>query len=130
MFIIWERDYHLTFSKFDSNTFFNFNWRIITLQYYDGFAIHQHELAIGTHVSPSSLSPLPSPSPLHPCGCHGTPALGALRDRLNSHQLSILNKIMYMFECYFLKSSQPLLPLSSKVCSLYLCVCTGQQRRL
>ena len=38
MFIIWERDYHLTFSKFDSKMFFNFNWRIITLQYCDGFA--------------------------------------------------------------------------------------------
>ena len=41
-----------------------FNWGIITLQYYDGFAIHRHESATGAHVS---LHPEP-PSPLHPSG--------------------------------------------------------------
>lgn len=31
--------------------FIYFNWRTITLQYYDGFAIHRHEPATGIHVS-------------------------------------------------------------------------------
>ena len=31
-----------------------FNWRIITLQWCDGFAMQQHELAIGKHMYPSS----------------------------------------------------------------------------
>ena len=32
--------------------FIYFNWRPITLQYYIGFAIHEHESATGVHVLP------------------------------------------------------------------------------
>ena len=50
--------------------FFNiiyFNWRLITLQYCIGFAIHQHEPATGVHMF-QSWTPLPPPSPYHPSG--------------------------------------------------------------
>ena len=62
---------------------------------------------------------LPTPAPL---GCHRAPTLGPLH-HTNSHRLSDFYMVMYMFQCYSLKSSHPhLLPLSPKVCSLHLCL--------
>ena len=44
-------------------TFIYFNWRLITLQYCSGFAIHWHESAVGIHVFPI-LNPPPTSLPI------------------------------------------------------------------
>ena len=95
-----------------------FNWRIITLQYCDGF--HHTPTWIGhsyTRVPPSW-----NPHPI-PLGCSIALALGARLHALNLHWSSVLHMVMSMFQHYSLKSSHPcFLPLSPKVCSLHLCL--------
>ena len=72
------------------NLFLCFNWRIITLQYCDGFCQtstwvgHKYNV-LPTHPKPHSRLP-PHPIPL---GCLRPLALGALRQASNAHWSSI-----------------------------------------
>ena len=84
------------------------------------FAIHWHESAMGVHVF-SILNPLPHSSPFHPSGSSQWTALSTLSHASNQDWRSVSHMVIYMFQCYSLKSSHPrLLPQSSKVCSLHL----------
>ena len=56
-------------------------------------------------------------------GCSSTPTLSALFHASNLDWWSISHMVIYVFQCYSLKSSHSLLlPHSPKVCSLYLCL--------
>ena len=90
-----------------------FSWRI---QYCIGFC------HISTWTLPleplSHLSPHPTP-----LGYHREQDLNSLQNIGNSHWLSISHMVTYMFQCFSLISSYPLLPsLCPQVCSLCLCL--------
>ena len=103
---------------FDLKKLIYFNWRVITLQYCDGLAIHQHESAMGTHVSPPILKPPSSSLPILFLWVAPEQLLWVLwvsslvLHVLNLHWSSVLHMVMYMFQYYSVKSSHPhLLPL-------------------
>ena len=86
------------------------------------FAIYSHESAMGVHVFPILNLPatsLPIPSlrviPVH------RPWVPFHASNLDWGSIS--HMIIYMFQCFPVKSSHPrLLPQSPKVCSLHLCL--------
>ena len=61
-------------------------------------------------MSPPSGSSLPPPTPFHHFRLLQSPGLSSVSHTANSHWLSILHMVVYMFPCYFLPSSHPLLP--------------------
>ena len=99
------------------NKFIYFNWRLITLHYYIGFAIHQHKSATGVHMFPI-LNPPPSSLPipsLWVAPVHQPQASSIMHRTWTGDSLRIL--ILYMFQCHSPKSSHPLpLPQSPKDC--------------
>jgi len=100
-----------------------FYWRIITLQYCDGFCHTSTWISCAFHVSPNPETPSHLPPHLIPLGCPRALALGALLHASNLHWSSVLHIVIYIFQCYSLKSNHSLLlPQSPKVCSLHLCL--------
>ena len=73
-------------------------------------SIHQHESAIGIHRSPPSWTSLPPPTPFNPSRLSQSHGLSSLSHTANSHQLSILHMVVYMFPCYYTPSSQLISP--------------------
>ena len=103
--------------------FIYFNWRLITLQYCSSFCHTftwiSHGCTCVPHLDPASpllYHPIPQGHP-------SAPALRTLSHASNLDWQSISHMVIYMFQCYSLKSSYPgLLPQSPKVCSLHLCL--------
>ena len=79
--------------------FVYFNWRLITLQYCNGFAIHQHESATGIHVFPILNPPPSSRPPLRtiPLGHPSAPAPSIQYHASNLDWQFISYMILYMF---------------------------------
>ena len=99
-----------------------FNWRIITILWWFLLYINMNQSQVCMCPPiPEPRSHLP-PLPI-PLGCPRALALAAMLHASNCHSSSISHMVMYMFQCYSLKSSHPcLLALIPKVCSLWLCL--------
>ena len=103
--------------------FIYFNWKLITFQYCSGFCCTltwiSHGFTCVPHPEPPSHLP-PHPIPLsHP----SAPALSMLSQASNLDWRSVSQMIIYMFQCYSLRSFHPcLLPQSLKDCSIHLCL--------
>ena len=109
-------------SFFFFNQFIYFNWKLITLQYCGGFSHTLPWISHGCTCVPHPEAPSHLPPHPIPLGCPSAPALSALFHTLNLDWSSISHMVIYMFQCYSLKSSHPcLLPQSPKVC-FYICV--------
>ena len=78
--------------------------------------ISQHEVCI----CPLPFE-LPSHPPPYPTYCHSALASGSLCDTSNSHWLSVLHLVMYVFQCSSLISFHFLLPLLCPKCLCLLC---------
>ena len=76
---------------------FIFNWRIILYNIMLVSAIHQHESAIGIPMSPHSWTSFPPSTSSHPSRLLQSPGLSSLSHTANSHWLSILYTVLYMF---------------------------------
>ena len=97
--------------------FIYFYWRTITWQHCGVF-----ESASGIHASPDLEPCLQLPPHPTPLGCPRAPVLGALLHASNLHWPFNLHMVIYMLQCYFLKSPHPhLLPLVQNSV-LYVCV--------
>ena len=100
-----------------------FNWRLITLQYCIGFAIHQHESTMGAHMFPILNLPPHLPPRTIPLGHPSAPAPSILCHASNLDRRFISHMILYVFQCHSPKSSHPLpLPQSPTYCFIHLCL--------
>ena len=68
-------------------------------------AIHQHESAIPTLMSPPYWASLPPSRPSHPSMLSQSTGLKSPSHTANSHWLSILHMVVYMFPCYSLQKN-------------------------
>ena len=103
--------------------FIYFNWRLITLQYCIGFAIHQHESTTGIHMFPIRNHPFHLPPHTIPLGRPSAPAPSIQYHASNLDWWFVSYMILYMFQCHSPKSSHPLpLPQSPKDCSIHQCL--------
>ena len=97
------------------------SWRIIALQYCFGFCHTSKWIARGIQMSPTSWTFLPPPASSHPFRMSQSTSLSSLSHIENSHWLSLLHKVVYMFPWYSLHSSHPLLPPNPCVHKYVLC---------
>ena len=102
--------------------FFYFNWRLITLQYCIGFAIHWQN-PHWVYMCTPSRTLLPPPSLSHPSGSSQCTSPEHPVSCIEAGWWFISHMIIYMFQYHSPKSSHPRpLPQSPKDCSIHLCL--------
>ena len=104
--------------------FFSFfiSWRLITLKYCSGFCQTLTWISHGFTCVPHCDPPLLPLSPSHPSGSSQCNSPEHLSHASNLGLWSVSPLIVYLFQCYSLRSPHPrLLPQSPKVCSVQLC---------
>ena len=102
--------------------FFFFSLRLITSQYCSGFC-HIDMNQPWIHMCSPSQSPLPPPSPSHPSGSSQCTNPEHLSHASNLGWWFVSPLIVYLFQCYSLRTSHPhILPQSPKLCSVHLCL--------
>ena len=75
------------------------------------------------YISPPSWTSLPPSTPSHPSRLSQSTGLRSLCYTGSSHLLSILHMVMYIFPCYSLNLSHPLLPpLCAQFFSPHVCI--------
>ena len=100
-----------------------FNWRLITLQSCGGFGHTLTWISHGCTCVPPSQTPLPPLSPPHPSGLSQCTSFECPVSCIKPGLVIYFTNVIYIFQCYSLKSFHPLLlPQSPKVCSLHLCL--------
>ena len=103
-------------------SFIFISWRLITLQYCSGFCHTLTWISHGFTCVPIPI-PLPPPSSSHPSGSSQCTSPEHLSHASNLGWWFVSLLIVYLFQCYSLKTSHPrLLPQSPKVCSVHLCL--------
>ena len=103
--------------------FFFISWRLIALQYCSGFCHTLTRISHGFTCIPHTDTPLPPPSPSHPSGSSQCTSPEHLSHVSNLGWWSVSHLIVYLFQCYSLRTSHlRLLPQSPKVCSVHLCL--------
>ena len=91
-------------------------------------ALHQYELTIGKLLAPPSQTPLSLPSPSHPSRLAQSTSFGFPASYIRL-PLAVLHVVMYMFQCYSIKTSHPLLlPLCTSLFFMLCSLCCPEHR--
>ena len=99
---------------------FFFYWRLITLQYCGGFLPYIDMNEPRVYMCPLILNPLPSPSLSNPSRLSQSTDFECSVSCIKFTLVIYLHLVIYMIQCYSLKSSHPhFLPHSPKVCSCF-----------
>ena len=101
--------------------FLYFNWRLRTLQYCSGFAIHWHESAMGVHAFPILTRPPPLPHPI-PQGHPTAPALSTLSHATNLDWHPVSHMIIHVSILFSQIIPLSPSPTDSQQSVLYICV--------